>query len=252
MTSLAILGMGVLVFAARNPVRGAFAHWPATLNGVRAYDAIVDATYRLAYRTTTLIQGGPMAPQISVTLLAAVAVMVYALTQFELGRFLVLNTVQMPTVAEFLIFAVAMVAAGATVRARSRLSAIISLGIVGIAVTLFFVFYSAPDLALTQLLIEVLTVILLVLVFFRVKPDAANRTRRARCLPFGVAVALGFFGAGVVLVDYFCAGGPEHQPLFPGQFAPARPGRQRGQCHPGRHPRLRHAGRDHGAWALPP
>ncbi len=88
----------------------------------------------------------------------------------------VLDSLEMPTLPEWSIFVLAIIAAVATVRARSRLSAIISLGVVGVAVTLFFVFYSAPDLALTQLLIEVLTVILLVLVFFRVKPDPPVRT----------------------------------------------------------------------------
>jgi len=50
-------------------------------------------------------------------------------------------------------------------------SAIISLGVVGVTVTLFYVFFSAPDLALTQLLIEVLTLVLLVLVFYKLPEE---------------------------------------------------------------------------------
>ena len=106
-------------------------------------------------------------------------------------------------------------AAITTVRARSRLSAIISLGVVGVAVTLFFVFYSAPDLALTQLLIEVLTVILLVLVFFRVQADAPDRPHQGR-LAFRIVVAaiIGIFGFGVVLVNHLVQVGPSISPYF--------------------------------------
>jgi multicomponent Na+:H+ antiporter subunit A len=116
---------------------------------------------------------------------------------------------------ELLIVLVAIVAAVATVRARSRLSAIISLGVVGIAVTLFFVFYSAPDLALTQLLIEVLTVILLVLVFFRVKPDPNLRAADGRrVLRWGIAIGMGLFGAGFVLANHLYQVAPSISPYF--------------------------------------
>jgi multicomponent Na+:H+ antiporter subunit A len=63
-------------------------------------------------------------------------------------------------------------AAIATVLAKERLSGIISLGVVGALVVAFWVIYSAPDLALTQLLIEIVTVILFMLVFFHALPFA--------------------------------------------------------------------------------
>jgi multicomponent Na+:H+ antiporter subunit A len=188
---------------------------PAKLNGVYAYDTIVDAVYGFAFRLTTLIQGGPMGPQISVILLAAVVAMGAALFQINSADFDLVDFYALPMLLELLIFAVAVVAAFATVRARSRLSAIISLGVVGVAVTLFFVFYSAPDLALTQLLIEVLTVILLVLVFFRIKPDKpVHEAQRRRVLRWVVAVTLGMFGAGVVLIDHLYQVAPSISPYF--------------------------------------
>jgi multicomponent Na+:H+ antiporter subunit A len=53
------------------------------------------------------------------------------------------------------------------VRSRSRLAAVVSLGVVGYGVALLFLLFSAPDLAMTQFAIETLSVILLVLVLFR-------------------------------------------------------------------------------------
>ena len=53
----------------------------------------------------------------------------------------------------------------ATVFAKSRLTAIISLGVVGYTLALFFVIFRAPDLALTQLVIETISVALFLLCF---------------------------------------------------------------------------------------
>ncbi len=49
---------------------------------------------------------------------------------------------------------------------RNRLKALMTLSTVGLIVSLLFARYSAPDLALTQLSVEVVTIILLVLALF--------------------------------------------------------------------------------------
>lgn len=50
--------------------------------------------------------------------------------------------------------------------AKSRLTSIISLGVVGYSVSLFFVLFRAPDLALTQLIVETVSVALFLLCFY--------------------------------------------------------------------------------------
>jgi multicomponent Na+:H+ antiporter subunit A len=59
--------------------------------------------------------------------------------------------------------------------ARSRLRAVLALGAAGYGVALIFVLFGAPDLAMTQVLVETLTVILVVAVF-RHLPVTAPRT----------------------------------------------------------------------------
>src|SRR5690606_19599468 len=49
---------------------------------------------------------------------------------------------------------------------KSRLLAVVAMGVIGYAICLIFVFYSAPDLAMTQFAIDTLTVILFVLVLY--------------------------------------------------------------------------------------
>jgi multicomponent Na+:H+ antiporter subunit A len=50
---------------------------------------------------------------------------------------------------------------------HSRLGSVASVGVLGFSVALTFILFSAPDLGITQLLVETLTVILLVLVLFK-------------------------------------------------------------------------------------
>lgn len=76
-----------------------------------------------------------------------------------------------------------IIAALTTVRAQAASpAAIISLGVVGVVVTLYFIIFSAPDLALTQLLIEVLTVVLLVLVLLGQARSSAAAASLAQAL----------------------------------------------------------------------
>lgn len=78
----------------------------------------------------------------------------------------------------------------------SRLTAVVSSSVVGYCICLFFVFYSAPDLALTQFTIDTLTVVLFVLVLFRLPPflKFANNKVKFRdavlSIAFGAVIAI--------------------------------------------------------------
>jgi multicomponent K+:H+ antiporter subunit A len=114
-------------------------------------------------------------------------------------------------------------ALGAALQAKfHRLAALIMVGGVGLAVCLTFAWFSAPDLALTQITVEVVTLILILLGLRwlpkRMEQDDARRTRlrararRARdlCLAFGA-------GAGLSLLTFAVltrAGNGELAPFF--------------------------------------
>lgn len=74
------------------------------------------------------------------------------------------------------------------VRARSRLTALIMLAVVGFAAVLWFFVLGASDVALTQLLVEVLTVVVLVLVLNRMPRmfDKGTRMRKSVTVPIAL------------------------------------------------------------------
>ncbi|MDX8346190.1 Na+/H+ antiporter subunit A [Rossellomorea sp. YZS02] len=79
--------------------------------------------------------------------------------------------------------------------AKSRLTSIISLGAAGYTVSLFFVLFRAPDLALTQLVIETVSVALFLLCFYHL-PQLSRHEERMR---FKLGNALISIGVGVVV-----------------------------------------------------
>ncbi|SDH66100.1 multisubunit sodium/proton antiporter, MrpA subunit (TC 2.A.63.1) [Planococcus glaciei] len=74
--------------------------------------------------------------------------------------------------------------------AKSRLTAIIALGAVGYSVALFFVIFRAPDLALTQLVIETISVALFLLAFYHL-PKVSKKEERMGFKLGNAAIALG-------------------------------------------------------------
>jgi multicomponent Na+:H+ antiporter subunit A len=77
-----------------------------------------------------------------------------------------------------------LVGAGGAVHSQSRIAAVASLGIVGYGVALIYVFYGAPDLAITQFLVETLTVLLFMFVFYHLPGSqrVSSPSRRMRDL----------------------------------------------------------------------
>jgi multicomponent Na+:H+ antiporter subunit A len=208
LTSLAAITAGLVLFLARDGVRATIQAipWP---NGQTLFKKrVIGGLYATAQRVTQLVQGRTLAGHASFILLAAVGMVVYALTwATDLTQIIPFGNdweawvAALPHVQEITLFGVAVAAAILTLVTHPRLEAIISLGVVGISVTLAFVFFGAPDLALTQLLIEVLTVVLLVLVFYRIpwqnRPPLEGRVLFRNMF---VAIAMGILGFIVVMI----------------------------------------------------
>ena len=91
-----------------------------------------------------------------------------------------------------------LTACGLVVFHRNRLLSLILIGIVGLMVSVGFVFFSAPDLAMTQLTVEVVTIILLLLALnFLPNRTPVESTILRRVRDGGIAVAGGFVAMGL-------------------------------------------------------
>ncbi|MDP2759099.1 MAG: monovalent cation/H+ antiporter subunit A [Sideroxyarcus sp.] len=90
----------------------------------------------------------------------------------------------------------ALAAAGVVAQHRSRLTAIVFTSVIGLIVALIFVRFSAPDLALTQLAVEVVTIVLMLLALYYLPPtspaeDSLPRLARDALLAIAAGAGLG-------------------------------------------------------------
>ena len=201
LTSLLAIAAGVVLFLNRSRLRRILHGLPRRLRGVVIFQRFLDGIYALSQVTARLSQGYTLATQSAIVLLAAFIPVAVAVRHIPLDD-LMPDTSVLPGAPETILVLMTVVSAYVTMRVRTSLGAIISLGVVGVTVTLFYVFFSAPDLALTQLLIEVLTVVLLVLVFTKLPPDTRPPMQRLKQVRnVLVALAAGAFGFILVLFN---------------------------------------------------
>jgi multicomponent Na+:H+ antiporter subunit A len=100
---------------------------------------------------------------------------------------------------ELVVIASALGAGIATVRARTRLAAILALGANGYCIALLFSLLRAPDLALTQVMVETISVALFLTVFVFLPPyRPADSRGRLRLGHLALSATFGFGVAGLV------------------------------------------------------
>jgi multicomponent K+:H+ antiporter subunit A len=92
----------------------------------------------------------------------------------------------------------AVFAIAAAVAFRRRLVALLFLGAVGLVVAWVFVYLSAPDLALTQVLVELVTVVLMMLALHWLPPASPREVRRARAVLHGCVAVVAGLGTAVL------------------------------------------------------
>jgi multicomponent Na+:H+ antiporter subunit A len=198
MLSVLSLAVGLTVFWWWDRVRTLLGGVGAIdrLGAERGYDQSMAGLNWIAAWQTRVLQNGYLRSYLYTILLATVVLLGWTLFA-HVGMVPRLSAVN-GLVHEIVIAAVIVAAAVFVSSTRSRLGAVASLGIVGFGVALLYVLFSAPDLGITQVLVETLTVILLVLVLFRLPNFLGLSSPAARMRD--LAVALLFGGAMTVLV----------------------------------------------------
>lgn len=139
---------------------------------------------------TRIFQNGYLRNYVSTIMLFLIGLSGYTL--YNTATFSIdLSTLSEITVYEIAVVMILLIAVFFTVFTRSRLAAVASMGVMGLAICLVFVFYSAPDLAMTQFSIDTLTVILFVLVLYRLPRYLTLSDHKTRIKDGVLAIAFG-------------------------------------------------------------
>ena len=204
--SAAALAAGVLLYFGLQKLYDLHAFSAVLLPGRRVFEgvqtALVDLSLAFARRLPYLRLSGMVGWIIVAALTAAAWPLWHAGFGFASAPRLPAVAADTPAlVVGLAIWMLGLVATAVAVwNYRRRLVALIAIGAVGLAVSLAFALLSAPDLALTQLLVEVATVILMMVVLYYLPPESPpERARLHQVRDALIAVACGI---GITLVVY--------------------------------------------------
>ena len=198
MSCVALVG-GILVYVGRQPLF----RWYAGLPEVDArmiFERQVQNLVRLATWLTGRLENGSLQRYLSFLLIAALVLVASALAPLpQLTGSRGLSPLDGITMLGLLVLAASGLLTA--VFHRQRLVALLILGVGGMLVALAFARFSAPDLALTQLVVEVVTIILLMLALFYLPSRTPNESSSLRGLrDFVVAGGCGVMVALLVYV----------------------------------------------------
>lgn len=185
-----MLGVGV-VFAAPRARAWARALSPqaGALGPERGYAWALDGLNAFAGWQTRLLQSGSLRRYLQITMLTAC--LLAGLATAWGGLNLRLVPMQPVGVAQGALIFLVLVATAAAVVSPSRLGAVAAMGVVGFSVALLFIYGGAPDLAMTQLVVEALSVVLLVSAFYHLPPITVRSRRGSQWRDAVIALLVG-------------------------------------------------------------
>lgn len=203
---LTLLGIavGLVLFFGRggiSRVQGALTP-PARLSAERIYQASLRGLERLAVEVTGFTQRGSVAIYLAVILLVVIALpgtlgLSGALTDDNGGG----DTTWWDSPVQGIIALLLIPICIFTARSRRRLRAVFLAGAAGYATAILFLTHGAPDLALTQVLVETVTLVVFVLVLRRLPDHFTDRPKpRSRYWRMLIAAGIGLSAAAFLVV----------------------------------------------------
>ena len=162
------------------------------------YDYLFAGLIRLAKWQTKLFQSGYLHNYVFIIALATIGFLGWGFLAFDSWPKLP-TSLPLPDLLFSGLVLTLMISTVAAVLTTNRITALVCLGVVGFGIALLYVYFGAPDLAITQLLVETLTVVLLMFAIYRLPAMRLLSSKRTRSRDAILAGAFGVLIAGLVL-----------------------------------------------------
>lgn len=186
--SLAVLVAGTLLYITKERWQNVYRFLPGKLSANKLYDSTYSSMFCASEKITRTYMTGSLRHYMMYILLFLIVFVSWTIVRTN-GFHLSTTDLARTTLPEVIIAATILMAAIGTIFLRNRIAAILVLGVVGFGVSLLFAFFRAPDLALTQLSIEAISVVLFLLCFYHL-PNIKRPTETKSRTLFNLAISL--------------------------------------------------------------
>ncbi len=188
--SLIVVLVGTLLFITMKRWYSIYDRIPGAVSFNRLYDWSIDALDTTPRKITNFYMRGSLRNYMLI-ILGTTFIVSFGFLFLTDGFVIKFDDLAPITLLELVVVFAITVAAIATIFARNNVAVILILGITGYGVAILFVLYRAPDLALTQLVIETVSITLFLLCFYHF-PKLRRRTESVRTRTLNLIVASGF------------------------------------------------------------
>ncbi|WP_079530347.1 Na+/H+ antiporter subunit A [Halobacillus hunanensis] len=195
--SLTVIAFGTVLVLSMTKWKGIYRFIPGVLSLNTFYDGLVDRTVSYSSALTKGYMNGSVGRYVRL-IVGAIIIGSFGIMAATNGFHLETGNLAEVKLTEVFVAIMMVIAAIGTIIVRNRIAAILILGVVGYGLSLLFVIYRAPDLALTQFIIETVTLALFLLVFYHL-PKFENHTHSAKTKTFNLIISIGF-GALMTMV----------------------------------------------------
>ena len=191
--SAVTIALGVIVYFGADHVRALFVATGQRMWGPdQGSDQFLSLLETLSKFFVGLIQTGRLRLYVTLTLFMFAVTLGIPIYAYDLMP----DTFEWPAAPWHVYGVLALTVTGALALmfSRSRLQAILSMGVTGFSVALLFLLFGAPDLAYTQFMVETLSVVIIALVLLRLPVDTYDSRHILPSLrDAAIAIAVGVF-----------------------------------------------------------
>lgn len=192
--TIGVVVLGIILYLTLPKWERTYDLLPEKLTLNKLYDKGLEAIQSGSFKLTRFYMNGYIRTYL--VYIFAFFILILGYTLYKKDAF-VIDTANVSSIGFYeLVLSLLIVVATITILfAKSRLTSIILLGAVGYTVALFFVVFRAPDLALTQLVIETVSVALFLLCFYHLPKFKKEESK----IPFKLTNAIISIGVGAIV-----------------------------------------------------
>ena len=195
--SITVLVFGTVLYLSRKQWAPVYRFVPGVLSMNKFYDGLVERLETYSSTVTKGYMNGSLGRYVRLVL-ASILIVTFAFMAITGGFTVDTSNLADVSLPEIFVAITMVIAAVGTILTNNRITAILILGVVGYGLSMLFVLYRAPDLALTQLIIETVTVALFLLVFYHL-PKLRKKEEAASTRMLNLIISVGF-GAMMTMV----------------------------------------------------
>src|SRR5690625_3473794 len=188
--SITVVIVGFILFYFKSYWEKIYDYFPGSKSFNNVYDKSLQVVDQSSRSITNFYMNGSVRTYMSLILGTMVVVTFFFMYKTD-GFVIDFSDLANITILEATVVIAIIVSSIGTIFSNQKVTAILILGITGYGVAILFVIYRAPDLALTQLVIETITLTLFLLCFYHL-PKLRKRDESKGTITTNLFISIGF------------------------------------------------------------